>query len=141
MMPQVTKPVSTSRPPKGRVWPFSVVLVSCAAATSAPNPPPFLGEETEWWLVQETEPTGRVDILPAFEASAQSYGCNTERIGTKSSLSIHGERRSYFGVSAACSEGTIALITMAGSRVRIGCAKPTTRQACDLLLRSIAEAR
>jgi hypothetical protein len=120
----------------------SVLLVSCVAASSPPpNLPPFLGEETERWLAQETEPTGRVDILPAFEASAQSYGCNTERIGTKSTLSIHGERRSYFGVSAACQGGTIALITLVGSRVRIGCAKPTTREACDLLLRSIAEAR
>jgi hypothetical protein len=121
---------------------LSIGLVSCAAASSPPpNLPPFLGEETDWWLAQETEPTGRVDILPAFEASAQSYGCNTERIGMKSSLSILGERRSYFGVSAACSEGTIALITLVGSRVRIGCAKPTTRQACDLLLQRIAEAR
>jgi len=84
---------------------------------------------------------GRDDLLPAFEASALSYGCNTEELGGESSLNIYGERRSYYGISASCAKGTIALITLVGGRVRIGCAKPTTSQACDLLLRNISQAR
>jgi hypothetical protein len=117
------------------------LAANCTASGPAPSPPAFQGVETEAWLVQESETGGRDDILPAFEASAQSYGCSTERIGSQSSHNIHGERRSYYGVSAACAEGTIALITLAGGRVRIGCTKPTTAQACDQLLRNISEAR
>jgi hypothetical protein len=52
-----------------------------------------------------------------------------------------GESRSYYGVTASCDEGTIALITLVGGRVIIGCAKPTTRQACDSLLSNISQAR
>jgi len=117
--------------------------VGCAGTavgpSSGPAPPTFVGEETPWWLVQESEPTGRDDILPAFEASAKRHGCTTEHIGSRSSQSIMGEVREYFGVSAVCYDGTIAIITLVGGRVRIGCAKPTTAAACDALLRSIAE--
>jgi len=117
------------------------LLVSCATAQPAPNAPPFQGVETEHWLVQESEPIARDDLLPAFEASARSYGCSTEHLGATSSSNIYGELRRYYGISAACQEGTIALVTLMGGRVRIGCAKPTTAQACDLLLRNISEAR
>jgi len=110
-------------------------------ASAAPTPPTFLGEENDWWLVQETEAVGRTDILPSFEQSARSYGCSTDRIGSKTSFNIQGERRSYFGISASCYEGNIALITLAGGHVRIGCSKPTTREACDTLLRNISQAR
>jgi hypothetical protein len=103
--------------------------------------PLFTGEETEWWLVQDTEPVGRDDILPAFEASAQNYGCATEQLGLDSTTNIHGEVRSYYGVNASCQEGTIALITLVGGRVRIGCAKPMTRDSCDRLLRNISQSR
>lgn len=103
--------------------------------------PTFDGVETQWWLAQESESGGRDDLLPAFEESARSYGCSTDQLGGESSLNIYGERRSYYGVSASCEEGTIALITLVGGRVRIGCAKPTTPQACDLLLRNISQAR
>jgi hypothetical protein len=126
-----------------------MLLASCTTASSAPNSAPdsarhvpsFQGEENEWWLVQETEPVDRDDVLPAFEASARSYGCSTEQLGRQSSINIYGESRSYYGVTASCAEGTIALITLVGGRVSIGCTKPTTRQACDLLLRNIAQAR
>lgn len=119
-----------------------MLLVSCATASSVPpNLPPFQGLETERWLVQESAAVGRDDLLPAFEASARSYGCNTDELGTESSHNIYGERRSYYGVSATCDEGTIALITLVGGGARIGCAKPTTPQACDTLLRNISEAR
>jgi hypothetical protein len=118
-----------------------MLVVSCAAASSRPDVPTFLGVETDRWLVQESEPVGRDDLLPAFQASARSYGCNTEQLGNQYSANILGERRSYYGVSASCEEGTIALITLVDGRVSIGCAKPTTRQACDLLLRNISQAR
>jgi len=122
-----------------------LVLWSCGGAApraeTAPVVPAttFMGEETEDWLAEESEPTGRTDLLLAFEASARSYGCHTEQIGSQTTFSIHGERRSFFGVSASCREGTVAIITLKGGRVRIGCAKPTTHEACDALLRSIAE--
>jgi hypothetical protein len=122
----------------------SVLFVGCAGSTapqSAANVPPFQGVETQHWLVQESEPIARDDLLPAFEASARSYGCNTEHLGNGSTLNIYGELRRYYGVSASCQEGTIALITLVGGRVRIGCAKPTTARACELLLQNISEAR
>lgn len=122
-------------------WCSAFLVVGCAVARPAPTLPAFQGVETEAWLVQESETGGRDDLLPAFEASAQSYGCSTNQIGSQSSHNIHGERRSYYGISASCVEGTIALITLAGGRVRIGCGKPTTPQACDRLLRNISEAR
>jgi len=125
------------------VWVLAAlsVVVACATEGAVVNRPSFSGEETEWWLVQETAPVGRDDILPAFEASASNYGCSTTHLGADSSSNIYGELRSYHGVSASCDEGTIALITLVGGRVRIGCAKPTTGQACDLLLRHISQAR
>jgi len=122
-----------------RGWWVLTLVVSCASARPTPNVPPFLGDETEHWLVQETGAVGRSDVLPAFEASARNYGCSTEQLGDQRSSNIGGERRSYYGVTASCEEGTIALITLTGGRVRIGCAKPTTRAACDTLLRNIAQ--
>jgi hypothetical protein len=118
-----------------------VLLLSCATTSPTPDRPPFQGAETEHWLVRETVPVNRNDLLPAFEASAQRYGCDTDQLGFDSRLNIFGEVRSYYGISASCAEGTIALITLVGGRVRIGCAKPTTPQACDLLLRNISRAR
>jgi len=121
----------------------ATLLVSCATPRAepraTPNVPTFLGVETEHWLVEESQPVGRDDVLPAFEASARNYGCSTEQLGSQSSQNIYGESRSYYGVTAACAEGTIALITLVGGGVRIGCVKPTTRAACDLLLRNIAQ--
>jgi hypothetical protein len=132
-----------------RVWWIATLLVSCASPNAAPSTPPsaapnvptFLGVETEHWLVEQSEPVGRDDILPAFEASARNYGCSTEQLGSESHHDIAGESRSYYGVSAACAEGTIALITLVGGSVRIGCAKPTTHASCDLLRRNIAQSR
>jgi len=124
--------------------PLAMLVLSCAAAASSrprPEVPTFQGIETEHWLVQETEPIDRDDILPAFQASARNYGCSTDQIGNQSSHNILGESRSYYGIVASCDEGTIALITLEGGRVRIGCAKPTTRQACDALLRNISQYR
>lgn len=124
-----------------RGWWVLPLLLSCASARPRPNVPTFLGVESEHWLVEESEPVGRSDLLPAFEASAKSYGCVTEELGSEHHHDIAGESRSYYGVTASCEEGTIALITLEGGRVRIGCAKPTTRAACDALLRDIAQLR
>lgn len=126
------------------VWILPVVVSSCGSAVTAPaniapDLPVFVGAETDRWLVEESAPVERDDILPAFIQSARSYGCHTERIGDEYVHNVLGEGRSYFGVSASCREGTIALITLVGGRVRIGCAKPTTHEACDRLLRNIAE--
>ncbi|HET9957060.1 MAG TPA: hypothetical protein VFQ61_21335 [Polyangiaceae bacterium] len=144
---------------RASVFAFACPLLSCnssndhavspasssASESGAPAPstdvPPFNGTESNWWLVQETAPTGRSDVLPAFEESARAYGCNTEPLGLDSVQDIYGERRTYHGISASCREGTIALITLRGGRIRIGCVKPTTREACDRLLRNIADAR
>lgn len=123
------------------------LLMSCGAreprarAPEFSDLPPFIGDETERWLVQELGPVGRDDVLPAFEASAQNYGCRTERLGGQISFNIHGQRRSYYGVTASCYEGTISLVTLVGGGVRIGCAKPTTIQACNQLLHDISESR
>jgi hypothetical protein len=100
-----------------------------------------MGDETERWLVEESGPVGRDDVLPAFEASAKDYGCRTEKLGGETTRNIYGERRSYYGVTATCYEGTISLITLVGGGVRIGCAKPTTLPACNQLLHDIAESR
>jgi len=100
-----------------------------------------MGSESERWLVEESAPVGRDDVLPAFEAAAEDYGCSTEKLGGTTSFTIQGERRSYFGVTATCYEGTISLITLVGGGVRIGCAKPTTIEACNRLLRNISESR
>jgi hypothetical protein len=119
-----------------------LLLVGCsgAAARVTSDIPAFQGVETEHWLVQESQPVEQNDLLRAFDASARGYGCRTGKLGLQATQNIYGERRSYHGVTASCFEGTIALITLADGRVRIGCAKPTTFQACDRLLRNIAQA-
>jgi hypothetical protein len=81
------------------------------------------------------------DLLPAFEESARSHGCSTDDLGKGAEPTLGGELRHWYGVSASCDEGTIALVTLVGGHVRIGCAKPTTRERCDALLRRISEAR
>lgn len=124
------------------------LLESCAAAT-APRPrapeypdlPPFFGEETDRWLVEDSGPVGRDDVLPAFEDSAKDYGCRTEKLGNKITPNIYGQTRRYYGVTAACYEGTISLIAFIGGNIRIGCAKPTTLEACNQLLHDISESR
>lgn len=123
------------------------LLVSCAQTAPRPrapelaNLPPFLGHETDRWLVEEVGPVGRDDVLPAFEASAENYGCSTTTLDGETTSNIYGERRSHYGVTASCYEGTISLITLVGGGVLIGCAKPTTIQACRQLLHDISESR
>ena len=120
-----------------------LLLTGCAADRSTPRYPAFDGQETIVWLAYELDVPGRKpgDLLPAFDASAQAHGCRTEPIGAQTSTSLGGEVRESYGVTASCDEGTIALVTLVGDRVRIGCPKPTTREQCDALLQSISEAR
>jgi hypothetical protein len=118
-----------------------IVLASCAATQPAPHGPSFDGQATESWLAYQVDQVGRDDLLPAFEVSADRHGCFIERLGNERAANIGGLRYSYHGVSASCREGTIAIITLVGGGVRIGCARPTTREDCDLLLRKISEER
>jgi hypothetical protein len=118
-----------------------LALVSCAGSNPRPSPPTFTGAESADWLVQESGPVNRSDVLPAFKAAARNHGCSTEELGATSGANIQGEYRSYYGISASCYDGTIALITLEGGRVRIGCAQPTTREACDSLLRDISQGK
>jgi hypothetical protein len=133
--------------PRVFFWLAVSALVSCAPveprlrAPAYSDLPPFMGSETERWHVEESAPVGRDDILPAFEAAAKDYGCSTEELGGTTSSTIQGERRTYFGITASCYEGTISLITLVGGGVLIGCAKPTTSEACNHLLRNISESR
>jgi len=126
---------------------LSTLAVSCAASSPKarsnprPAPPTFVGQENESWLVEETGPVDRDDTLRAFKAAARNFGCSTEELGNANGANILGEYRGYYGISASCAEGTIALITLEGGRVRIGCAKPTTIQACESLLRDISASR
>ena len=126
---------------------LSTMALSCAASSPRahsnprPAPPTFVGEENESWLVEETGPVDRDDTLRAFKAAARNFGCRTEELGNANGANIQGEYRSYYGIQASCDEGTIALITLEGGRVRIGCAKPTTAKACETLLRDISASR
>jgi hypothetical protein len=117
-----------------------ITLLSCAAATP-PTRPPFRGESNETWLVSEVSDLRRNDLLFAFDESARSHGCSTLELGGEATPNIGGQLRTFYGISASCEEGVIAIVTLAGDRVRIGCARPITREDCDLLLRKIALAR
>jgi hypothetical protein len=120
-------------------------LCGCAASPSSPAPsyPPFRGIETDSWLAYQVElpERGPNDLLPSFEASARSFGCHTDHLGGDSRQTIGGELRSFYGISAWCDGAGIALITLVGGGVRIGCSKPTTRERCDALLQQISDAR
>jgi hypothetical protein len=116
------------------------VAPSCAPAVA--EPPAFEGRETDAWMAYEVRIPGRnsADLIPSFEASANAFGCHTTRLGTQA-VQIAGGSAAIlsYGVSATCEEGSIALVALADSRVRIGCEKPTTRARCDGLLRQISE--
>jgi hypothetical protein len=118
------------------------MLAGCASSPP-PSYPPFRGQETDAWIAYEVDIPEREpgDLLPAFEASARSHRCGTERLGAGADPMLGGEMRHFYGVSATCDEGTIALMTLVGGRVRVGCAKPSTRERCDFLLHQISEAR
>jgi hypothetical protein len=117
-----------------------MTIVSCAA-TTPPSRPPFRGEADEAWLVSEVQEVRRDDLLFAFDESARSHGCSTQELGSESTPNIGGQLRTFHGISAACEEGVIAIVTLVDYRVRIGCARPITPERCDLLLRKIAHAR
>jgi hypothetical protein len=123
----------------------ALLLAGCTPSRSIPAAhPPFEGRETTSWLAYEVDVPGRDpgDLLPSFEASARVFGCHTEQLGYDSTPTIgNGALRHSFGIMASCEEGTLALITLVGERVMVGCVKPTTRADCDGLLQKISEAR
>ena len=55
-------------------------------------------------------------------------------------VNIAGMKYRYHGISATWRGRDIAMINLRGGAV-LGCAKPTTREACDELLRKISEGR
>jgi hypothetical protein len=120
-----------------------LLLAGCADSTPRATYPPFDGHETDQWLAYDVALPGREpsELLPAFEASAHAYGCTTEQLGYGATPNVAGESRSWYGVSADCDAGRIAIMTLAGERVRIGCARPATREQCDALLQQISQAR
>jgi hypothetical protein len=142
--PFILAAVALAAPLERRPTVRAILLVSLVTgcAPSLPRYPPFHGQETDAWIAYEV-PVGRdpSDLLPAFEASARSHGCSTHQIGRDAETTVAGELRFFYGVTATCDEGTIALVTLAGGRVRVGCAKPSTRERCDFLLQEISEAR
>ena len=131
-----------------------IVCLASACAVSAPAPPehaPFQGLTTDVWLAYGVALPARDpdELLAAFDAGAQRYGCRTEALGAMDHayprspyiLLATEDVRSRRGVAAFCGEDTIALLAAGGGEVRVGCARPTTRERCDLVLTRISEAR
>jgi hypothetical protein len=130
--------------PRSSFAAFPGLCVLSACAQPALLAPSFDGRETPTWLAYQIDVPGRDpgDLIPAFEASARAFGCHTERIEDGSNATIaNGVLRRFHGVVATCELGTVALITLTGDRVRIGCVKPATRAECDALVEKISEAR
>jgi hypothetical protein len=115
-----------------------------ACASPPHKPSTFEGQETEAWIAFDVDPPDRYppDSLPSFEATAQAYGCRTERLGTRTiGLAGRGFAPVSYGVAARCEGGSIALVALKDERVRIGCEKPATRESCEALLKKIESAR
>jgi hypothetical protein len=132
---------------KLRVCVLAAVVVTGCEASRAPRYPVFEGVETDAWLAYRAAPPalGPSDLLAAFEASAKSRGCSTERLGEGSHPSPGEEwtveNRYFTGVVASCDDGNVALMGQSGREVTLGCTQPTTRERCDRLFDAIAAAR
>jgi hypothetical protein len=124
----------------GVVFAFFAGCATGSSAPPAPAVPPFTGEPSEVWFLDDVGHVDHEDVLPAFEASARAYGCDTQEIGSDTTHNVHGEMRSYYGINASCPGGSIAIVTLTRG-VRLGCAKPLTRAGCNDLLRRISQAR
>jgi hypothetical protein len=117
-----------------------LLVVPTACEPPLPSHPPFTGRPTESWfafVVAVPEAREPRDLVLAFEASARGSGCRTDRLQTSSEVASWGIF--WYGVSADCTGGTIALVSMNGARVSVGCLRPTTREQCEGLLRGISE--
>ncbi len=118
---------------------FAMALCACGA--TAPSPA-FEGRETDSWIaydvaVPDTTNTG--DLVASFKLAARTRGCQAAWMGKRTvMLPGGGWARLRRGVTAQCDEGTIAIIALENA-VRVGCEKPTTRERCDALLRSISD--
>jgi hypothetical protein len=120
---------------------LGLTLVGCGACAPTSGPPPFTGRETDVWTafdVASPELDRAQNLLPSFEASARDFGCRTDHLGTVVDTAGGGETRIWYGVTASCDEGTIAILKMKGGRVRVGCEKPTTPEGCAALLQRIS---
>src|ERR1700722_2265371 len=65
-------------------------LAACARPILAPAVPPFEGVETPSWTAYEFHVPGRdpSDLLPAFEASARAFGCETSHVGERANATV-----------------------------------------------------
>jgi hypothetical protein len=100
----------------------------------------FEGRSTEFWLAAFPIRTSRDphDFIPYFAQAARASGCRTEPVTT--SL-VPWRGYGWYGLSADCSDGTIALVALDGPRLGIGCLRPTTLAQCEDLLREIHEGK
>src|SRR5687768_15170210 len=80
-------------------------LGGCGSPETARSPD-LAGDDAAAWLTYQVavqrEPK---DLLPAFEASAQNYGCKTERLSSQSDFMQGGVLFKWYGVGASCPEG------------------------------------
>jgi hypothetical protein len=117
-----------------------LLVVPMACEPPLPSHPPFTGRPTEsWFAFVIAVPDAREprDLVLAFEASARGSGCRTDRLQASIERTTWGIF--WYGVSADCTGGTIALVSLNGARVSVGCLRPTTREQCEGLLRGISE--
>ncbi len=126
------------------MWKLMVLLASIGSCAAPKPQATFSGQASPTWLSFDIDlPHDRDagDVLRSFEASARSFGCRTERIGESGHMAGGGEVRLSYGISADCDDGSIALVALPQSRLRIGCERPSTRERCEALLPKISDAR
>jgi hypothetical protein len=119
----------------------AIVIFGCACV-----PPAFDGHQTDDWLAFDLGVPGRDphEVLRQFAMSAHTLGCGTEPSATRGGRGQVNPQPGVapYSVTAYCEDGRVALIADADAavqRVTVGCAKPTTREQCEALLRKITD--
>jgi hypothetical protein len=116
------------------------ILTGCAPAHSA-----FDGRETDSWLAFDLDYPEHVDPHDIFDAlfmRGAGAGCGGQGINrryVRRGEVVLTDDRVGSGVIVRCADGVIAMFAMPGSRVRVGCERPTTRYRCTELLGRISE--
>jgi hypothetical protein len=116
-------------------------LAGCAPAHSA-----FDGRETESWLAFDLDYPENVkpdDVFRSLFWRADGAGCGRGGINrryARRSWVVYTDDRVGAGAIVRCSDGSIAMFATPGSRVRVGCEQPTTREHCAELLARVSEA-